>query len=464
MSDPFSLAIGQSFSRAESGEPMDLVVGDDGMTMLDFQVEQQFPGAQDQTNPFSIAGEVEPMTVGEFGQKVGATAAGAATGAVTSTLGAPGDIAGVISGGIEAAQAPEGKGLEAFLTELVSVSEQYGSEALLQGVAKVVNELPISEEMKKDFFAGSKYLGEFGEIPGAGLAVKAGVKTGKDLIDIIQTSAAQSARKDVPFPFDQLPDRTTITPDEQSLWEEQSKAFKFSQPVTTAEDAMEAARRNQQVLGGMGRTIANSTGAKFKNPGIKGETDAGKRLAEKSAQKGGVRSLTDITRSGFTVDSVQQAEEVVDMLAANYKIIDEGYNVTSLGYFDRKVLLINQDGQIGEVQIWPSSAMFDAKLTKGGQDLYGIVRGSKTPDQMNAEELAEYKKIVKKYKLQGDTHDEIVADATEKSLDLYADGIKGSSDEMQQIAIDRLKEIAAEGGDESASAVAMLERLGEATQ
>ena len=483
--------IGEYFTVRGSGAAMDIEVQEDGMTRYvgkpDIEViydQQPKPdaAATDQENPFAIQGEVTPLTAGEFAEKTGATAAGAVSGAITSTLGAPGDIAGVVSGAIDAMSAEEGKGLETFLTELVRVSEQYGSEALLKGVADVVNELPISDEMKQDFFAGSKYLGEFGEIPGAGLAAKTAITAGKaglkDLKTVLETSGKSqpmpspstsplAGRVDAeasvfrnPAVIEALPERTVIDDMDKGEWQQLKGDLALSQPITSARDAVDAARRNQDLLAVSGDDIAADLGVKFKNPGIKGSNDQGRRMAQKAKNKGGIQQLTDITRGGFAVNTADQAEQVVDSLVAKgFKIIDEGYTVTDLGYFDRKLMVVNPDGQVGEVQVW-STPLFEAKIEKGGQDLYGVFRG-KAPEEMSAAELKEYKATIKKYGIKGDTHEEIVSSAKEMSVQLYADALDQADPSMRAIAVDALKGMVSAGGKESETARIMLDRLGE---
>lgn len=485
--------IGEYFTVKGSGGQFDIEVQEDGMTRyvgkpdieIRYDAQQPDQNAADQVNPFAIQGEVTPMTPGEFGQKVGSTAAGAVSGAVTSTLGAPGDIAGVVSGAVDAMSAEEGKGLETFLTELVRVSEQYGSEALLKGVADVVNELPISDQMKQDFFAGSKYLGEFGEIPGAGLAAKAGVTAGKAGLTELKT-VLETTGKNAPMPspaasptagridaeasvfrnpavIEALPERTVIDEMDKAEWQQLKSDLALSQPIASAKDAVDAAKRNQVILASSGDEIAADLGVKFKNPGIKGSNDQGRRMAQKAKLKGGIQQLTDITRGGFAVNTAAQADEVVDSLVARgFKIIDEGFTVTDLGYFDRKLMVVNPDGQVGEVQIW-ASPLYSAKLEKGGQDLYGIFRG-KNPEEMSAAELKEYKATIKKYNIQGSTHDAIVSDAKEKSVQLYADALKEADQSMRDIAVNELRRMVAEGGNEAETAQIMLERIGEAAQ
>lgn len=480
--------ITEFFTVKGSGATMDLEVQEDGMTRyvgkpdieIVYDATPQEP--TDQTNPFAIQGEVTPMTPGEFGQKVGATAAGAITGAGATAAGAPGDIAGVISGAMDAVTAPEGQKLEAFLTELARVSDQYGSEAMLQGIASVVNELPISDQAKQDFFAGSKYLGEWGEIPGFGLAAKTAVTAGraglKDLKQVLETSGKKApmpspvasptaGRIDAeasvfrnPAVIEALPQRTVIDELDKAEWQQLKSDLALSQPISSAKDAVDAAKRNQALLATSGSEIAADLGIKFKDPGIKGSQDQGRRMAQKAKLKGGIQQLTDITRGGFAVNTVEQADQVVDsLLAKGFKIIDEGFTVTDLGYFDRKLMVVNPDGQVGEVQIW-AEPLFKAKIEQGGQELYGIFRG-KNPSEMSAAELKEYKATIKKYNIQGSTHDAIVSDAKEKSVQLYADALKEVDPSMRDIAVNELRRMVSEGGKEAETAQIMLERIGE---
>lgn len=459
MSDPFDSAIDQAISRAEGGEAMDLIVGADGLTTYAFPEPTMpaYAGVEDQADPFAIAGPVEPMTAGEFGQKVAGVGTGIATGAVTSTLGLPGDIAGLIEGVSAAAGAEEGKRFESFLTGLSEVSKEFGSEFFVNAAKGVIEGLPISEEAKQDILAGSKYIGEFAEVPGGALVATSAMSGLRKIKEI-----ADQADSQYMFPFDQLDQVTTIAPGEVAEFEELARQYRFTQPIESADDAVTMAKTNQQILGRSGSSIAKKLGVKFKNPGIKGELDRGKRMAEKAQAKGGIRALSDITRGGFAVQTVQQADQVVEELAKKYRVIDEGFTVTDLGYFDRKLMIVNKNGQLGEVQIW-AEPLFSAKIEKGGQDLYTISRG-KTPDEMDAEELAAYQEIIKKYDIKGETHQEIVADAKDKSVELYAKAIDELDQSMREIAVSNLRRMVAEGGKEAETANIMLNRLGEAAQ
>ena len=459
MSDPFDLAIQQSFSRAESGEAMDLVVGADGMTTYELpepeMAPQPVPASMTRRERRGQEPTITPMEgLQQFGEAMGGAVAGLLPGAVAGSVGTPGDIAGLFAGAYEAATAEEGERLNAFLQTMTDISGQYGSEAALNFGRSIVEELPVSEQVKEGMRGGL----EAGSFVGIGGAATAGAKSTMSGLRKIKEIADQ-ADSQYMFPFDQLDQVTTIAPDEVAEFEELARQYRFTQPIESADDAVDLAKTNQQILGRSGSSIAKKLGIKFKNPGIKGEADRGKRMAEKAQKKGGIRALSDITRGGFAVQTVQQADQVVEELAKKYRVIDEGFTVTDLGYFDRKLMIINKNGQLGEVQIW-AEPLFSAKIEKGGQDLYTVFRGKK-PDEMDAEELAAYQETIKKYDIQGDTHEEIVASAKEKSVQLYADALDQADPSMRAIAVDALKGMVSAGGKESETARIMLDRLGE---
>ena len=187
MSDPFDDAILQSYSRAAGGEDMDLVVGEDGLTTYalpepEVQPEPMpadFAGVEDQTDPFAIAGEVEPMSVGEFAEKTGEMAAGSVGGASAVTLGLPGDLIGIGEGIWASMNAEEGKKLDAFLNKLSRRSQTIGSEKFISEYESFIDSLDLSDEAKQNALAGSKYLGEWAELPGGITAATALLKGAK---------------------------------------------------------------------------------------------------------------------------------------------------------------------------------------------------------------------------------------------------------------------------------------------
>jgi hypothetical protein len=452
MTDVFTEALDQSFSQMGSGVPMEIETGDDGITRIvpkaDITITVPDDADSEQPGPTPMEG------LQQFGESVAGTVPSIIAGATSATVGLPGDIAGLLAGAYEAATAEEGKSLDSFLQTLSDISGQWGSERALEFGRSIIEDLPVSDFTKESMRQGL----EAGSFAGIGGIATAGTKTG---LNTIKKIAAQ-ADSQYMFPFDQLDQVTEIAPGDAAEFAELAKQYRFTQPIESADDAVDLAKANQKVLGRNGSSIAKKLGIKFKNPGIKGELDRGKRMAEKAQAKGGIRALSDITRGGFAVQTVDQADQVVAELAKKYRIIDEGFAVTDLGYFDRKLMIINKNGQLGEVQIW-AEPMFTAKIEQGGQDLYTVFRGKK-PEDMDAEELAAYNETIKKYDIQGDTHEEIVADAKEKSVQLYADALKDASPDMREIAVTELRRMVDEGGKEAETAQIMLSRIGEAAQ
>jgi hypothetical protein len=92
------------------------------------------------------------------------------------------------------------------------------------------------------------------------------------------------------------------------------------------------------------------------------------------------------------VRNFDEAESFVAALAARFHLIDEGWATTPVGYFDRKIMVRFDDGQLGEIQIWPPG-MLDAK-SNGGHKLYEI---SRDPLQSVEDRLAAEAKMIELY-------------------------------------------------------------------
>jgi len=151
-----------------------LYIGGDNNLYTQDDIDLEFAAQEaEQVNPFAIQGEVTPMGVGEFSQKTGETFGGALAGAGAVTAGFPGDLIGFGEGLYKAATAEEGQKLDAFLDTVSARSEQIGSEAILNEMQTLVQQSGLSPETQQNILAGSKYLGEWGELPGG---IAAGVK------------------------------------------------------------------------------------------------------------------------------------------------------------------------------------------------------------------------------------------------------------------------------------------------
>ncbi len=57
-------------------------------------------------------------------------------------------------------------------------------------------------------------------------------------------------------------------------------------------------------------------------------------------------------RAGIAVDRPDEAQALVDKLADNFEIVDEGWFAHPGGYFDRKVMVKLPNGKTGELQIY----------------------------------------------------------------------------------------------------------------
>jgi len=152
-----------------------------------------------------------------------------------------------------------------------------------------------------------------------------------------------------------------------------SQTFYNAQPSRPLDALYEGGilQKNQDRLGRVGDEIAQITGAKFKNPGLKKKETAQQKMIRKRYK--GTNRLADLVRAGFLVDTPDQAQKVVNLLAQNFRVLDEGWAVLAEGYFDRKVMVQFADGTIGEVQIWEPS-LLKAKMEGGGHELYTAAR------------------------------------------------------------------------------------------
>lgn len=184
MSDPFDDAILQSYSRSAGGEDMDLVVGEDGLTTYALPE----PEVQPEPMPASMTRKerrgqeptITPMEGAErFTETMGGALTGLVPGAIAGSVGAPGDIAGLIYGGLKAAGAEEGQRLQAFSEGFENIiTENIGSENLLNIFNQMVDILPASEQFKEGTAAGA----EAGSFVGIGGAATAGGKAIKNKV------------------------------------------------------------------------------------------------------------------------------------------------------------------------------------------------------------------------------------------------------------------------------------------
>jgi hypothetical protein len=152
--------------------------------------------------------------------------------------------------------------------------------------------------------------------------------------------------------------------------------LKRQQPARTIEQLYEVAPEHQKTLGQLGEQLAETHGAEWRDPGVKSRETTQQKMTRKGYES--TAELTDVVRGGFVVGNPDQAEAIVADIAKRFTVVDEGWQVTAAGYFDRKVLVRFDDGTVGEVQLWHPD-MYEAKETTGHK-LYEQMRGLKPDD------------------------------------------------------------------------------------
>jgi len=143
--------------------------------------------------------------------------------------------------------------------------------------------------------------------------------------------------------------------------------LKQQQPVQTVNDLFALAPRAQTQLMNALKSATANYNVQLKNPGIKTRATTEEKFTRKGYKS--ANEFTDVSRAGMVVNSVADADAIIADLGQRLNILDEGWSMTPSGFVDRKVLVQTPSGMISEVQIWLPS-MYDAKFTKGGQDLY----------------------------------------------------------------------------------------------
>lgn len=139
--------------------------------------------------------------------------------------------------------------------------------------------------------------------------------------------------------------------------------LKATQPYDTLDTVMTAAARNHAALNNAAAAAARALGLEFKAAPLKSPDRTRQKVEDK--YKGDYRRIADVARTGITVRTFDDGEAFVRALASRFHLVDEGWSITPVGYFDRKIMVRFDDGQLGEVQIWPPG-MLEAKSSTGG--------------------------------------------------------------------------------------------------
>jgi len=219
--------------------------------------------------------------------------------------------------------------------------------------------------------AEEEQLDAFGEMFGEGQAEQlSGLDN--DVMGAINTkdNLKEKSRTPIPIPEQQIIRLNDLDFPEAKALEIQ---LKNQQAFASIDEIIARAANNHAELTTLITQASQRVGAKQKIAKPKKR----ERIEEKINNKysGDLDSITDAARGGIVADTPEIADQFVEELAKRYKIVDEGLKFTNEGYFDRKLMVIFDDNQIGEVQIWPPG-MLEAKEAKG-TELYNISRNRK---------------------------------------------------------------------------------------
>lgn len=176
-------------------------------------------------------------------------------------------------------------------------------------------------------------------------------------------------------------------------FDELASSLKNAQPYDTLDAVMTAAARNHAELNDAAQAAALDLGIEFKAAPLKKAERTQLKVEDKYA--GDYRKIADVARTGITARTFEEAKRFVAAMAARFHLVDEGWLLAPVGYFDKKIMVRFDDGQLGEIQIWPSG-MLDAKSDEGGggHKLYEI---SRDPLQSIEDRLAAEAKMVELY-------------------------------------------------------------------
>jgi len=161
--------------------------------------------------------------------------------------------------------------------------------------------------------------------------------------------------------------------------------LKAAQAIRDVDDLMERGARNHVELTREIEVAARDAGVTARAAPLKGRERTEKKVRDRYA--GDVNRVTDVARGGVDAPTPEAAEEFVAILARRYRVLDEGWNVVEGGYFDRKLTVVFDDGQLGEVQLWVPG-MFEVKEARGHK-LYEVYRDLSRSENERMQALAD---------------------------------------------------------------------------
>lgn len=193
------------------------------------------------------------------------------------------------------------------------------------------------------------------------------------------------------------------------------KTFRAGQQGQSVDELYKVAEKHQKTLVDAMREVAIGLEDEVSvaDPGIKERTGTEEKLVRKGYKDAG--DVTDVVRAGFITRTPEQAQLLINRLGEKLEILDEGVNVTDLGYIDHVALVRFPDGRVAEVQAW-SDPMAQVKF-KEGHALYEEARKMTLEEKASPEGLAKLDQI------------------TEASKALYARAIAQGPPEWRQVAM-----------------------------
>lgn len=200
----------------------------------------------------------------------------------------------------------------------------------------------------------------------------------------IVKKAQDAARKEIPEigTSGKIVDFSAMEPDVQFWFQ---NAMREAQPHQSMDDIYGVAQKWQDELTTETARLREELGLP---PAAKITTTKARAASEEKLIRKGytsVRQLTDVVRDGIAVNTPEQADEIVKALAKKWNIIDEGWNVTRAGYFDRKAMVQFPDGTIGELQLYHPEILRAKKEV--GHLMYEEWRSQQTAPERKAELL-----------------------------------------------------------------------------
>lgn len=163
---------------------------------------------------------------------------------------------------------------------------------------------------------------------------------------IADAASEESLRADVASPqrVDPLDDLADVDPADYVA------ELAQRQPFETIDELYVRASTAHERLLEVGQRVADDLGIEFKSAKLKDRATAEAKIARKGYTS--PKQLTDISRAGFIVESVDDVDRLIGRLGEEFDGIDEGWRRYEAGYIDRKVMLRAPDGTLSEVQIW----------------------------------------------------------------------------------------------------------------